>query len=154
MAHTFKQVRFFKASAILLFMSLGGLGGECSGVKNETDVTLAMTACKTGQAQISVLDGSMKNHCGCQESANQLVTNLTCTVPVGTTVFFNYSAAFLLHQIIPVGTPAIQASHLYDRSDEPVIPVFGFVLNGTAGDNYRFRDQFDPRLEGTFILVP
>jgi len=154
MVHSLKQVRTFKASAVVLFLALGGLGGECSGVKNETDVTQAMTACQPKQAQISVLDGTMRNHCGCQESTDQLIANLTCTVSVGTTVFMNYSAASLLHQIVPVGTPAIQASHLYDPEADPVVPVYGFILNGTPGDHFRFKDNFDPRIEGEFILVP
>ncbi len=154
MGHSVKQVRFLKAAAIALFLSLGGIGGECSGVQNETNVTIPLTSCKTGQAVISVLDGFFQNHCGCQESSNQLVTSLTCTISAGTTVFFNFSSASLLHQIVAVGTPAINAVPIYDPSIRPPLNTFGIVVSGTAGDNLRFRDQFDPRLEGLFVLVP
>lgn len=158
MGHSLKQAlklsRIFKASALALFIALGGMGGECSGVKNENEVTLPMTRCGAKEAQISVLDGFIQNHCGCQESTGQTLTNLTCTIPTGTTIFIHFGAAALRHQIVPVGSPAILTSPMYDPAAIPVVRTFGFILDGTPGDIYSFKDQFDPRLTGQFILVP
>jgi len=149
-----KQPRIFKATAIALFIALGGMGIDCSGVKNETEVTLPMTSCDAKEAQISILDGFMQNHCGCQESTGQTLTTLTCTISTGTTVFLHFGAAALRHQIVPVGSPAIMTGPMFDPSAGTVVRTFGFIIDGTPGDVYSFKDQFDPRLTGQFILVP
>jgi hypothetical protein len=120
-------------------------------------VTQADTACTPGQAQLQISDGYFKNLCGCVEPAGTLVPSpgtLTCTVPVGTVVFFYVVAGFTHHQIISTtgGTLTFPSGPVSDTGNTGEIQPYGvpFVTAGTAD----FEDAYDTALQGQIIVTP
>jgi hypothetical protein len=98
-------------------------------------------------------DGFQEVLCGCQEASGQVVGSstgsLTCTVPVGTQIFFIYMATRLRHQIIPSNGTSFPASQISIPAAKPPILTHSFTLN-VAG-SFGYTDTYDSGIVGTFI---
>lgn len=117
-----------------------------------TSTTAPQSGCPTGTALIEVGDGFARIHCGCQEAAfttSSASNPLTCTVASGTTVFFDYSAATLQHQIVASGTPDFAPSARWEPESSFKAHPVQFTTSGTYG----FKDLFHPATTGQ-IVVP
>jgi plastocyanin len=115
-------------------------------------ITQAQTSCSAEEAQIRISDGYFQNLCGCAEpSAVTTSGTFTCTVKVGTTVFFLYLDTHLSHQIISTGGEAFASGGLYQpgsNTNTNVAPEFNTA--GTAD----FEDAFDTNIQGQIVVTP
>lgn len=147
MAHPYKQAR-----NIIFAVFFGLTLSACDEIEKDT-FNLSDSRCKTGQAQLSVLDGKFQNLCGCTESAGQFIfppTVLTCTISRGTVVFFHFHSAYLKHQIRSTGTPSFVGSPIFDPADTTPIPSYGVTFS-TAG-TYNFQDDAYTPMVGQIIV--
>jgi hypothetical protein len=137
--------------SLISIIGLSFLG--CGSIPDNT-VSAAQTGCQANQAQIRVGDGFLQNLCGCAE-ASQLVfqptTGFTCTVTHGSFLAFHFQGNTLVHQIIPVGSPALQASPIEDPKSASIPKSLLFQIP-TAG-TYLFQDAFNSQLFGTIIAL-
>ena len=120
-----------------------------AGCGTNTTSLSGTAGCGTNHAAIAVYEGMLQNLCGCTGAGqNGAVaasgSTLTCTVPVGTTVFFQFIEPTGEHQIEAVGTPTFAASP---------INTFHAVTFLTAASTYTYRDAFNTALQGQ-IIVP
>lgn len=111
------------------------------------------TACSGAMAQIEMGDGYLRNLCGCAEAAGTTASggsSLTCTIPAGTTVFFQFSAARTRHQIVATGAPELPAGPEID----PVNPVSlkAHAATLTSAGTYSFRDVYDASIVGRLVV--
>jgi hypothetical protein len=139
-----------KAKTLFSAVALGLMGFGCGNI----DFPSPTTGCETGTAAINVYPNMLEIACGCAEpdgTTADLGTNLDCTVPAGTTVFWHYISFddSDQSQIISEGTPSFSPS-----------PVFrGGVANGhgvlfdTATQTYQYIDGFNSGVRGR-IIVP
>jgi hypothetical protein len=116
-------------------------------------VTLSETDCTANEAQIRISDGYFQNLCGCVEAAGTIVRsgNFTCTVKVGTTVFFLYIDTHLDHEIISTGGLPIASTGVNQpgsSSNQNVTALFQTA--GTAD----FADAFNNNIAGQIIVTP
>lgn len=124
------------------------MGARCDGLDTR-EITLANTDCKTGQAQIAVLDLAIKHLCGCQEPAGQITPEgqqFTCTITANTKVFFHFHSTNRSHQIVSVGTPSFPSSHLFHPDAEPRLNTH--PVDFTSVGTYDFRDETYTNLFG------
>lgn len=129
------------------------MGADCEGVRTQ-EITPQSSACTAGQAQVRFLDGMMQNLCGCTESAAQMIkppSVLTCTINSGTRVFVNFLGAQNFHQIQSTNTPSFPPSAVYNPDDNLLNNTH--VIHFTAAGTYEFRDAYDHRLSGSFIVL-
>jgi hypothetical protein len=146
---------FTRQSRSILFavLALGTLGTHCDSIEHPPASTLV---CDTRVAQIAVWDGFLQNLCGCGGTDGAIVnakSPLTCTYALGTILYVHFHGPKLFHQLVPVGSPAIPATSLYNP-DKPlenrVFPI-SIPVTGT----YSFQDQFmGADLFGTITVTP
>jgi hypothetical protein len=138
---------------ILLLLTLVGaaLGTGCSSQPTSNAVSTEQTQCSTGMAQLAVGDSSLHRMCGCNEGTllAPLGTAVTCTVPVGTVVYFHYLATELQHAIVSKGAPQFISSPVSDPSDE--LPIRVHVIRMTTAGTYEFEDAFNTGISGRLI---
>lgn len=118
------------------------------GKERSEEITTASTACKTGQAQIQVLDGMFRHLCGCNEAVGTTAVaggRLDCTVNRGTQIVFQMGASTGQHQIVQNGTSA-SAIPASDPSSK--VHVISLPTAGT----YRYRDAIS-QVEGQLIAL-
>jgi hypothetical protein len=103
--------------------------------------------CATGTAQIGVYDTGMKRICGCNEGGGAFFTTktLTCTVKVGTTMYFNYIGITNSHQMVIQNYQSLPV-----RGPGTTTPD-GILLNLTG--SYSLTDTFTG-LGGTVTITP
>lgn len=137
----------------LLLLPFSALLASCENYQGPV-INPAGSQCTGGEAQIGVGDGFLQFLCGCTGGSPTGTTlpapaNLTCHVPSGTTVFFQYIAIQDQHQII-------NSSGNFFPSG-PIInpPAVGQVSDATftATGTYGFQDAFNNALQGS-IIVP
>lgn len=111
--------------------------------------------CASNIAQIGVGDGFLEFLCGCtgQPPATTVLpapANLTCHVPLNTTIVFQYIGIQTQHQIV-------NSSGLSFPSGPVITPGPGNVTTSTATfiqtGTYGFQDDYDLALQGS-IIVP
>lgn len=107
--------------------------------------------CGTSTAVIGVRDSALLRLCGCDQGTGTAVGGATfvCTVPVGTTVVFEFTSTELFHQIVPTGTPSIPPSAVSNPSAEPKWPSHAVKISAVG--TYRFQDRFYPTITGQII---
>ena len=122
----------------------------------EPQISAPQTACTSGQAQIEIGDGYQRILCGCAEPAGAMVPSagskdpaLTCTVPSGTVVFFEYLSTVDRHQIISLASPSFPSSPISDPSDHPPLQIYGATFS-PAG-TYLYEDAFEPGTTGQIV---
>lgn len=112
------------------------------------------TGCSSNAALIGVQDASLVRLCGCNEAAGAIVppSTLTCTVPAGTHVHFQFLGTRQQHQIIfdaganlPNGPMSIPDSES---------PIRGFAVQVTSSGTYGFSDAMLPGFLVGEIVVP
>ncbi len=108
--------------------------------------------CITGQAQLVVYDTFIQSVCGCQESPeiSNPPNGITCTVPVGTSIWFWYLSTTLLHQIQSTATPTFQTSSLSDPNSSN--PVRTHVVTLSTTGSYEFDDVYNRAINGTIVV--
>ncbi len=111
------------------------------------------TACSGSMAQLEMGDGYLRNLCGCAEAAGTTASGgsaLTCTIPAGTTVFFQFGAARTRHQILATGAPELPSGPEID----PVNPLSpkAHAATLTSAGTYTFRDAFDESVVGSIVV--
>ena len=116
-------------------------------------VNPAATQCPGGTAEIGVGDGFFEFLCGCTggPAGGTFVPtpgNLTCHVPSGTVVMFEYIAIQTEHQIVSSGG-------LPFASAPPVLPggVTASAAQFQTVGTYNFQDAYNTALTGA-IIVP
>lgn len=119
-------------------------------------ISASQTDCQAGVAQVAITDGFLQILCGCQEASGTSPTppaTLTCTVPVDTTVVFQYLNTSLTHEVIPAGALTFPASPVSN-------PAAGlqngfvrshFVRFSTTG-TYDFEDAYNSSLSGHIVV--
>lgn len=150
---TSKMVSFLKKSTA--FTLLGFAAAFLNGCEENSinKVTLAQTACVSLQAQITIADGYFRALCGCDENSTAYIVSgqtLTCTVPAGTTVFFNYAGTQFRHQVTSTGTPGFGTSPMSDPTDSLSAKSFATKIDTTG--TYLFSDPFNPEISGTIVV--
>lgn len=109
--------------------------------------------CPAHAAQILVFDGVLQTSCGCQEGA-AITANppqpLTCTIPTGSTVFFQYIGPNQTHQISPTNGTSFPPSPPYIPSSGNPVLTFTVVFNATG--SYPFIDEYDAAMNGVIIV--
>jgi hypothetical protein len=107
----------------------------------------ATQECARGTAQIGVYDTGMKRICGCAESSGAFFSTktLTCTVKVGTTMYFNYIGITNSHQMVVQNYQSLPV-----RGPGTTTPD-GILLNLTG--SYSLTDTFTG-LGGTLTITP
>jgi hypothetical protein len=147
-----KSILAVGLSLCFTFSTLGCSNETNSGVSNSS--TSAGSSCQALQAQIAVGDGFLRNLCGCAESAGQWVEAnsgvLSCTVPVGTTLFISYIGTYLRHQIVPRGTPGFQPSPVSNPKGLP--KILTHVVQFSEAGTYAFEDLFNSGLRGEIVV--
>jgi plastocyanin len=111
------------------------------------------TTC-TGQPQAEVLvqDGYFEDMCGCAEGNVTFLqpAPMTCTVAVGTTVFFVYEGSVRSHQIMSSGSPSFVSSPLWDPPNgNTTVPHFAYLFS--VSGTYAFFDSMDPAMTGSIV---
>jgi hypothetical protein len=145
------MIPFVKRPLLLLpFLALSGCGDA---VPRPQDFgVIELTACRAGMAQIALYDSGFQNLCGCAEAGTATgAPSVTCTVPVGTVVFFHYSAAKLTHQIVSTGAASFVSSPVVDPL-LPLTPRTHAVTFGAAG-TYPFADAYNANYSGQIIVI-
>ncbi|NDF14811.1 hypothetical protein EB061_05760 [bacterium] len=119
------------------------LGAGCGLVSGKA----ATGECATGTAQLGVYDTGMKRICGCNESAGAFFTSktLTCTVKVGTALYFNYIGITNSHQLI------LQAYQSLPVRGPGTTTPDAILLNLTG--SYSLTDNFNG-MGGTITVTP
>lgn len=115
-------------------------------------IKAASTACGAGTAQIDVYENFISRTCGCREGngGNFTGQTLTCTVSLGTRVFFSYPNITGPHQIV-VGTGATGTPLYHNPQSSPQTnPVDAITLNSTS-TGITFIDQYTSN-GGTFVV--
>jgi hypothetical protein len=147
----------FKPPLILVLFATAVLSTSCGNPSPQNASVLvggADTGCLAGQATIGLFDASLRSFCGCAEGDQTLSASangtLACTVPVGTTVFFQSVATVLPHQVFSTGTPGFVSSPIL-RPRKPHIEKFhGYQF--TQPGTYTYRDSFTPGLNGVIVV--
>lgn len=140
----------FALSAAL--MGFGLLTVSCNQTSTNS-LPGADTFCAAGSAQIQIGDGYQLILCGCAEPGGQVIGSgsgtLTCTVPVGTEVFFFYQATHLTHQLIPSAGSAFPASPLSDPTATLAVTVDAFQPQ--VAETYGYVDAFNAGVVGQIV---
>jgi hypothetical protein len=140
-----------RSFSALLALALLGFGCDSLDQPPSSD-----TSCATNVAQIAVWDGFLQTVCGCGGTNGAIVnakTSLSCTYRLGTTLYVYFHGPALWHQLVPVGSPAIPATSLYNPEEPLLNRVFPITL--TATGTYSFQDQFmGAELFGTITVTP
>lgn len=106
----------------------------------------ATTKCQSGVAQVQVEDGFFRILCGCAETAGtQAISGLTCTVSLGTKVFFHYSGTLLPHQLTS-SNPDFGTSPISEPGRMNTARTH--VVHPTAVGDYAFHDLFNAQMTG------
>jgi hypothetical protein len=141
-------------SALAMLLAASG----CDMIPQAPTVDPLQTSCTSGQAQIRVSDGFFQILCGCNgagETAGKFFyvpSTLTCTVPVGTVVFFHYIATQEPHQIVSTAGVPFASSQPSNPAESN--PVMEFTAQfQTAGTAY-FEDAYVTGLQGQIIITP
>jgi hypothetical protein len=125
-----------------------GLGGFHTNTNSESQ-------CKPRHAVVVVYDGFFENICGCQEPralSEAIGGGFRCTVSTGSTVVFLISKGLRSqHQLLPVGTPAINPSALVDPIQYP--NGLGHAVTLDAPGTYQFQDAFFPGSLGELVAL-
>jgi plastocyanin len=103
-------------------------------------------------AQIGVRDGILQRLCGCNEAAGEFQAPevpLVCTVPAGTTVFFQFITTRLRHQIVSIGQPAFPPSPVSDPAGTQKVNSYAVVV--TPAGTYAYEDNYDNALSGQIV---
>jgi plastocyanin len=143
------------AFSLATIFCLSGCEGDTD-QNNQTLAPSATTCVGMAQAQVLVQDGYFEDMCGCAESAGGTVSffqpaPVTCTVPVGTTIYFVYAGSVRSHQIISSGSPTFVSSPLWDPPDGlTTTPIFAFLFS--ASGTYTFLDAMDPAMTGSIVV--
>jgi hypothetical protein len=140
-------------SLLIAVLALSTLGVHCDSIEQPPGST---TTCDTRIAQIAVWDGFLQVLCGCGGTNGRIIdakSPLTCTYALGTTLYVHFHGPGLFHQLVPVGTPAIPATSIYDPNKPLENRVFPVYVQ--AAGTYSFRDQFmGAELFGTLTVTP
>lgn len=144
-------MHFSVCRCVFLFLSV--LFGGCG---NDSNVgRSAATSCTSGQVQLEVNDGFLRNLCGCTETAGTFAkagTELTCTIVAGAYVSFNYLGTVQKHQIVSKGTPEFSPSPLSDPQVTAHTPIRYHGIALTIPGTYRFEDRFNSALSGQLVV--
>ncbi len=141
--------------SLFLWIILASLALGCdSSTQPETLNDPGLAPCQAGVAQLFIFDGLMQIGCGCQEPAGVAPsppTALTCTVPVHTTVFFQYlGVGKIKHQIVPVGAASSPLGPLFDPDGKS--PVRAFASSFDTAGSYPFEDVFNTQVNGVIVV--
>ena len=109
-------------------------------------------SCSANQTIVNIYSGSITSVCGCQEGSNRTFSfgqPFTCTVSVGTSVFFYYPGINMQHMISITGGPNQGSLNPHDPSQTNPADVFPLNSSGTVS----FFDYFQPQsVFGTFTV--
>jgi hypothetical protein len=146
-----RDARLISVCLLTLSTTLAACGASSSEVVRDPKAL----GCPTGSAIIMVSDGFLETICGCAEASPTYAPQgqaLTCTVPTGTAVFFEYIGTGMPHQILSTGTPSFPPSPLSDPSD-PSSMVRVHTVKLTLPGTYTFHDAINPTLSGQLIAL-
>lgn len=109
--------------------------------------------CHTGLAQIGIGDGFIEYLCGCtgQPVGGTILyspATVTCHVPAGTTVMFQYIGIHTKHQIINSSGLQFPSGAPVDGTNVYVTPAPTLTTPGTYG----FSDAFNNGITGQLIV--
>lgn len=140
---------------LLIFTLISAALAGCGTQSDTTSASISggSTPCGSGVANIIVTDGFMRRLCGCDETSTDPAippATLTCTVPSGTSVFFQYVGQSLKHQVQSTGALTFSPSAIYDPSSAGTFRTHAVVLTTTG--TYSFQDLFDRALQGQIIV--
>jgi plastocyanin len=143
---------FSKPASAISLLALA-LGVSACDQYNGPVIDATGSQCTSGVAQIGVGDGFLEYLCGCtgQPAAGTILyapANLTCHVPAGTTVYFQYIAITEQHQIVN-SSGDFFPSGPFENSPNATPSVATFTATGTYG----FEDAYNNALQGS-IIVP
>ncbi len=135
----------------ILFQLIGIIAVFSSGCGLK--LTATPSACKTGVAQMSVLDTGIRRDCGCSEGDNVTFsgTAFQCTVARGTVVYIYYPGVTQAHQIVfssggVTGTPQNHDPNTHPETN----PVDAVTMQSTSA-GITFTDSYTGN-GGTFIV--
>jgi hypothetical protein len=135
---------------------LFGIASACGGPDRTDPLPASATACAAGQAKILIMDGMSKRLCGCQAEPNDTIVvppaTIDCTVPVGTTVFFEFGGTFREHQIDFTG-PGQDGFDGHVNNPADLRTVRSHVVLFQSSAVYPFEDKFITDVRGS-IIVP
>ena len=123
-----------------------------AGCKQSPDAPYYSGACDPGYAIVTVSDSVLTLSCGCAEGAGTVFfqgSSATCTIPVGTTLIFNFAGIQNRHQIVATGTPDLGMSAVVDPKGSGTFP---FLPNLPVAGTYGFHDTFNPALFGQIVV--
>jgi hypothetical protein len=107
--------------------------------------------CLPNTAQIEVYDTGMRRGCGCAEPAGQFFNqqnSLTCTVSVGTAVYFTYVGIQNQHLIVISGfTQGFPTRNEQDAGSVDVFPT------NSSGVSFGFSDFYNGSIGGTITVL-
>jgi hypothetical protein len=114
----------------------------------------ADTTCAANSAQLAVGDGFQEILCGCAEPGGTVIASgtgvsVTCTIPVGTQVFFYYIGTKTKHQIMAADGVSFPSGPVSDPTDSVPVRVTSFQL--TAAGSYPYNDAYDAGISGTLV---
>lgn len=138
---TFRSIPFAALASLALFCG-------CDPYSS----TPGASGCGQNTALIGVRDGFLQNLCGCNEPSGTTASpgqTLTCTLPAGTWVVFDFSNTVLAHQIVSTGANSFPASAPKDPSKPGV--VLNHAVQFTTAGTYTFQDTFEPSVNGQVI---
>lgn len=130
-----------------------GLAVSLAGCEPAPVSEVPATGCSENAAMIGVYDGFLQIECGCAEQAGVAVhppEELVCTVSPETSVTFQFTGAFMEHQILSEGEPRFVSSPPTGTMDDRKIHTHAVTLE-EAG-TYEFSDAFFPDLQGAIVV--
>lgn len=139
-----------KRSALLFSLILAGCGNS-----SVPGTPPASIECSTEAAVLTIGDGYLQAHCGCDENTaggpNEVITkvageSLTCSIGTGDAVVFQYLSPLRRHQIVSTGSPSFVSSPLSDPEADSPIRVHSARFDQTG--SYGFQDAFNSGIEG------
>jgi hypothetical protein len=145
-------MKFFILSMLLSALAVSFAGCD---PYNGPNIDPTGSQCAGGVAQIGVGDGFLEYLCGCTGSpASGTVVgspaNLTCHIPSGTIVIFEYIAIQDQHQIVNTSGLAFPAGTIITPGSGVTTSTTGVL---TQVGTYGFQDDFNTALQGS-IIVP
>ncbi len=95
-------------------------------------------------------EGFLKNLCGCAEGNTQSLQGqvLSCTVPLGTVVFFTFLGTTTTHQIVSTGSPSFPSSAPIEPDNNGQV----WTVQPSAAGSYTYDDAFSPGVSGVIVV--